>query len=80
MPSVKTNIDQYFKHCFDLLNPAGLLIFESHPPQLENQQRIDEVEKVISKYFDIYETKKYEFKNFLDQNRTYFFATKKTDD
>ncbi len=75
--NTKQSIDQYFKHCADLLNPDGLLVFESHPPQLEDQQRIDEVAKVISQYFDIYATNQYEFDNFLDKNRTYFLATKK---
>lgn len=77
--NTKHSIDEYFRRCFDLLNPAGLLVFESHPPQLENPERVAEVKKVISKYFEIYESNHYEFKSFLDKNRTYFYATKRSD-
>ena len=75
--NTKQSIDEYFKHAAALLKPKGHLIFESHPPQLEDQQRIRDVKQVIGRYFDINEEGQFDFSGFLDKNRTYFFASKK---
>jgi SAM-dependent methyltransferase len=75
--NTKQTIDSYFGRCRDLLCDGGQLIFESHPPELESADKLSKTIDAISTYFEIDETKTYEFSSFLDKNRTYVFATRK---
>ena len=75
--NTKYNLEEYFIKCSSFLKIGGLLVFESHPPKLENENAIKDNIKIISQYFTILDISKYEFTGFLDKNRTYILAQKK---
>ena len=74
--NTKHNLDEYFIKCSNFLKIGGLLVFESHPPILEDENKIKENIKIISQNFKILDITKYEFTRFLDKNRTYILAEK----
>jgi cyclopropane fatty-acyl-phospholipid synthase-like methyltransferase len=75
--NTKQSIYSYFEKINSFLNPDGLLIFESHPPQIENEEQLENVIKSLKIFFDIKESPKIEMKGFLDKNRTYFICSPK---
>mgnify|MGYP000129564477 CR=1 FL=1 len=74
--NTKHNLDQYFNKCSNFLKIGGILVFESHPPKLEDENKIKESIKIISRHFKILDIIKHEFTGFLDKNRTYILAKK----
>lgn len=75
--NTKQNLDQYFKKIASLLEDSGVLIFESHPPQIEPEEQLKKTKSIIENYFDIIETPYLALDSFLDKNRSYFIAKKK---
>jgi SAM-dependent methyltransferase len=74
--NTRHNLDEYFIKCSNFLKKSGLLVFESHPPELEDKNKIKENIKIISQHFKILDIFKHEFTGFLDKNRTYILAEK----
>ena len=70
-------VNEYFSNISRLLNPDGILIFESHPPEIEPDDKLNMTLQIINQIFDVTETKKLAMTNFLDKNRTYVIAKKK---
>jgi len=75
--NTKQSIDSYFQSIAKLLTENGELIFESHPPQIEPKEKLEQTLSVIEKYFTIEENLHIKLKGFLDKNRTYIIARKK---
>lgn len=75
--NTKQNIDDYFKKVAALLNHDGMLIFESHPPQIEPKIKLEVTLAIIDEYFDVEEKPSVSMKGFLDKNRTYVIGRKK---
>ena len=75
--NTRQSLDDYFKKSSSLLQKNGELIFESHPPQIEPKEKLEETLSAIGKYFIIEEKTTFNMKGFLDKNRTYVFAKKK---
>jgi hypothetical protein len=57
-----------------LLNSNGQLIFESHPPQIEPEDKLKQTIETIEQYFVIEEKPKVRMDGFLDKDRTYIVA------
>jgi len=75
--NTKQSLDSYFDKIHELLAEGGQLIFESHPPEIEPIDTLNNTINLIKKYFI---TTKIEVKGldgFLDKNRTYFICKKK---
>ncbi len=67
-------IKSYFEKCKKLIKPNGLLLFESHPPQLEGPG-LKKVCQIIDEEFTIVEQRILNDGTFLDRNRTFIMAT-----
>ncbi|MBT4669229.1 MAG: class I SAM-dependent methyltransferase [Candidatus Ruthia sp.] len=76
--NTKQNVDNYFKKVAALLNDDGMLIFESHPPQIEPKIKLEMTLAIIDEYFDVEEKPNVSMEGFLDKNRTYVIARKKS--
>jgi SAM-dependent methyltransferase len=77
--NTKQSLDSYFHKIHSLLTDDGILIFESHPPELEPA---DSLQKTINLLEDYFFTTKVDVRGldgFLDKNRTYFLCKKKND-
>lgn len=72
--NTKQNINSYFQGIHRLLEPGGMLIFESHPPQLEPEEKLELTLSVMKEYFVFDEIHQFEFTGFLDKSRIYVFA------
>lgn len=75
--NTEQSIDDYFQRISSVMNENGILIFESHPPEIEPEDKLQNTLKVLSNYFDITEKPTVNLDRFLDKNRTYVIATKK---
>ncbi|MGE0631059.1 MAG: class I SAM-dependent methyltransferase [Pseudobdellovibrionaceae bacterium] len=71
--NTKQDLESYFKKCQTLVGLNGILLFESHPPQLENAEALEKTISVIEKYFKILERRELTG-GFLDANRTFVVA------
>jgi SAM-dependent methyltransferase len=74
--NTKQDLDSYFKKISDVLNKDGVMVFESHPPAIENTEQLDKTLGTIRKLFQIKKIFKLPLKGFLDKNRTYVIANK----
>ena len=74
--NTKQDLDSYFKRISDVLNKDGIMVFESHPPAIENTEQLDKTLGAIRKIFQIEKIFKLPLKGFLDKNRTYVIAKK----
>jgi hypothetical protein len=52
------------------------MVFESHPPAIENTEQLDKTLGAIRKVFQIEKKIKLPLKGFLDKNCTYVIAKK----
>ena len=52
------------------------MVFESHPPAIENKEQLDKTLGAIRKVFQIEKIFKLPLKGFLDRDRTYVIAKK----
>lgn len=71
----KQSIDDYFARCFEFCSDDGRMIFESHHPNYEKD--LDEVLKVIEKYFIKENKKKISSGGYYDIGRTVIVYRKK---
>jgi SAM-dependent methyltransferase len=74
--NTKQDLGSYFKKISDVLNKSGIMVFESHPPAIENVEQLNKTLGAIRKTFQIEKTFKLPLKGFLDENRTYIIAKK----
>lgn len=72
----KQSLQSYFTKCYDLLEKDGLFVFESHPPELDTQEKLTECISIIGSKFEIISCQLYTNGNFLDCNRTLVLARK----
>ena len=70
-------LSTFFKRCHELLVSDGLLLFESHPPGLENAEQVEATCRLIAEDFDILSREVLSYGSFLDQNRTFLVGQKK---
>jgi cyclopropane fatty-acyl-phospholipid synthase-like methyltransferase len=75
--NTRQTVHDYFDKISGLLNEDGVLIFESHPPQIEPKEKLGETLSIIESFFDIQEMPQVDLKGFLDRSRTYVVARKK---
>lgn len=66
-------IKDYFIKCKRLLRPGGIMLFESHPPQLEGAG-LKNVIQIINTEFTILEQRVLNYGTFLDRGRTFIIA------
>lgn len=71
--NTRHDIEAYFAKCRDLLEPGGLLLFESHTPSHEGAGLPDVVD-TIGRLFDIRERHILDVGTFLDRGRTFIVA------
>jgi SAM-dependent methyltransferase len=74
--NTKQDLDSYFKRISDVLKKDGIMVFESHPPAIENTEQLDKALGAIRKIFQIEKIFKLPLKGFLDKNRTYVIVKK----
>jgi len=72
------SLDDYFKKIQRLLHPDGIMIFESHPPNLDTDEKVKLIMEIMDKYFEIELLKVKPLKNFLDVDRFYVCAKLKS--
>ncbi len=72
--NTKHSLHEYFKKTAELLNRNGQLIFESHPPKIEPEEKLKQTIETIEQYFIIEEKPNVKMDGFLDKNRTYIVA------
>ncbi len=68
------NLKAFFERCHTLLKPGGLLLFESHPPELENARALEEVKKIMTESFKIESEKMLSTGSYADRRRTFIVA------
>ena len=73
--NTKQNLRQYFEKIRKHLKKDGKLIFESHPPEIENEDQYIEVLKGIKLFFNIESTPRIDMPGFLDKNRKYLICS-----
>jgi SAM-dependent methyltransferase len=66
----------YFLKVFDLLEKNGILIFESHHPQYENDEKFNEIKKNLLTMYTLVKEGTYLNKNFYDKNRRFLLLKK----
>jgi len=71
------SLDEYFSNINKLLTHDGTLIFESHPPEIEPEDKLKKTLQIIEENFVVMEKKKLSMTSFLDKNRTYVYAKKR---
>jgi SAM-dependent methyltransferase len=76
--NTKYSLDEYFKKINNLLFNGGILIFESHPESYEPKIKLEKCISIIEKYFYITDKPNIEMSTFMDKNRSYLIAEKKT--
>ncbi|WP_019216304.1 class I SAM-dependent methyltransferase [Legionella tunisiensis] len=74
--NTKQSVDSYFRKIAHLLTDEGQVIFESHPPEIEPIEKLNQTICIIEKYFIIEEKPNLNLKGFLDKNRYYLIARK----
>ncbi len=75
--NTKQSRGEFFTKCAKLLDVGGILLFESHPPEIEPPFALAESLEHISKHFHIEEQKVNSYGPGLDAGRT-FVAARKT--
>jgi 2-polyprenyl-3-methyl-5-hydroxy-6-metoxy-1,4-benzoquinol methylase len=75
--NTKHSLHEYFKKIAELLNSDGQLIFESHPPEIEPEEKLEQTTEAIEQYFVIKEKPNVRMDGFLDKGRTYIIANVK---
>lgn len=71
------SVELYFKKIYRILAPGGLLIFESHPLEIESDQAFQDVLELARCEFRSLECLPApKFQGFLDTGRRYFIARK----
>ena len=71
------SLAEYFEKCRDCLSPGGLLIFESHPPQLDDREKLGRTMELIGRRFEIEAFTVIAADSFLDRDRTFVLARAK---
>jgi len=66
--------EAYLARCRQLLEPGGVLLFESHPPGNEDTEALAAVCSIIDRLFDIREQRVLEHGTYLDRGRTFIAA------
>ena len=51
--NTKQSVDEYFKKCYKYVKDGGILLFESHHPNYETPERLENVLEVLKRYFDV---------------------------
>lgn len=75
--NTKQSLGNYFFKASELLNKGGVLVFESHPPQIEPKDKLRKTIEIIGSIFEIAEMPKIKMDGFLDRDRTYAICVKK---
>ena len=73
--NTKQNLIQYFDKIRKHLKKDGKLVFESHPPEIENEDQFSEVLNSIKLFFNIESAPKIDMPGFLDKNRKYLICS-----
>lgn len=71
--NTRQSVDEYFRRCRDLIAPGGLMLFESHPPDVEGKGAPD-VCAIIDRLFDIEDRQVLDCGTVLDRERTFIVA------
>ncbi len=74
----KQSLAEYFGRCHELLEPGGLLVFESHPPAHEGAG-LKDVVGLIRGLFEVSEQKVGKYGTYLDTDRTLIVASRAVD-
>jgi len=74
--NTKQSLQDYFLKCRNVLKTNGLLLFESHPPQLEGDG-FKNVCTIINEFFIVQEKKVLSYGTFLDRGRTFIVGVRK---
>ncbi|MGE0495168.1 MAG: class I SAM-dependent methyltransferase [Vulcanimicrobiota bacterium] len=75
--NTRQSIEQYLDRCVGLLEPEGLFLFESHPPELEGES-LAHVLELIGERFEVLETRVLKAGSFMDKERTYLVGRRKS--
>lgn len=70
------NYKDYFSRLINNLSQNGILIFESHHPEIESKNKLDQIINYLLNRFTIIEHGSYNFNNYADDGR-FFFILKK---
>ena len=66
------NYIEYFEHTKKFLNKNGIMIFESHHPEIENDNDLKIILEFLKKSFEITYSGIYKFNNYADDKRKFF--------
>ena len=66
------NYIEYFEHIKKFLNKNALMIFESHHPEIEKEDDLNQILNFLKKSFKIINSGTYEFNNYADDKRKFF--------
>lgn len=71
--NTRQSLESYFDRCRELLEPEGVLLFESHPPAHEGEG-LKDVVRIIGERFRMLESGVLDYGTFLDRGRTFIMA------
>jgi len=63
--NTKQDLGSYFKKISAVLNKDGVMVFESHPPAIENTEQLEKTLGAIRRYFKLRKNLNYHSKVFL---------------
>ena len=69
---------QYFTHCAAVLDPAGVLLFESHHPDYESEEAVEGIVEIMRERFTIGARMKTSTGGRYDRGRTFIVASPRT--
>ena len=72
--NTKHAVEEYFQKCKRCLAPGGLLLFESHAPELEDEAAVSRTLEILSRHFRITHRTILKTGNEADRNRTFAIA------
>ena len=78
--NTKQSIEDYFARCARHCEPGGILIFESHPPAIEDADQLARSIAALEQHFEVEERFMTPLTGFLDKDRTCVIARRREDE
>ena len=72
----RQSLEDYFARCYSLTRPGGLLVFESHPPDLESHG-FGNALAILERYFALERSEVHVYGTFLDKGRRFLVAKRR---
>ncbi len=66
------NYINYFSHIKNFMHENSILVFESHHPEIEKEEKLKEIMNYLKNSFQVTNSGEYKFNNYADDKRKFF--------